>query len=536
MKIYKFGVILLALVYLTGLQGCNDGSVKKKYYPGLIEAYYGNADLTNIKYPEILHSLDDVWDEETGHGSSWSGKYTGYIISPHTGDIKFTMMTDQRATIVISESISMELDNIIPEKTLNVTAVKNEKIPLTVIYMHSEKRPGRLNISWEWEGSPKATVPDSLLVYDSEQAVYFNWLPEPEFDEVDFSVFGKVKSKNRVVYYEEGRFAGWPANNGIWSWGDEIVVGFSLGYFLENPLHHSIDENRGSDAVLARSTDGGETWNFEGRWSGKISKPESGRVNFAHPGLAVRCTSDGFYVSYDRAAKWQGPFLFPDFGYKKITTRTDYIPLSKDECLFFLSYEDKSVMARLEDKVFAVITRDGGQTFERLGNICPDDKYRAVMPSSVKINNGHIVTALRRRYDQPFGYDRPMLSKNWIDAYESKDNGMSWTFLSKVADTDMGKNNGNPPSMIKLDDGRLVVTYGYRAVPYSIRARISSDNGRTWSEEIILRSDCREFDAGYTRTVQRKDGLIVTVYYIPTAERYEQHIEATIWDADSIYE
>ena len=32
-----------------------------------------------------------------------------------------------------------------------------------------------------------------------------------------------------VVYREEGRFAGWPANHGIWAWGDEILVGFSRG-------------------------------------------------------------------------------------------------------------------------------------------------------------------------------------------------------------------------------------------------------------------------------------------------------------------
>ena len=30
------------------------------------------------------------------------------------------------------------------------------------------------------------------------------------------------------VFYEKGRFAGWPANNGIWQWGSEILVGFSL--------------------------------------------------------------------------------------------------------------------------------------------------------------------------------------------------------------------------------------------------------------------------------------------------------------------
>ena len=29
-----------------------------------------------------------------------------------------------------------------------------------------------------------------------------------------------------TVYREAGRYARWPANNGVWIWGDEIVVGF----------------------------------------------------------------------------------------------------------------------------------------------------------------------------------------------------------------------------------------------------------------------------------------------------------------------
>ena len=36
---------------------------------------------------------------------------------------------------------------------------------------------------------------------------------------------------NVLVYKEPGRFGGWPANHGIWSWGNEIVVGFSAAYF-----------------------------------------------------------------------------------------------------------------------------------------------------------------------------------------------------------------------------------------------------------------------------------------------------------------
>ena len=39
--------------------------------------------------------------------------------------------------------------------------------------------------------------------------------------------------RHLVVYAEPGRFAGWPANHGIWSWGDEILVGFSRGTYKD---------------------------------------------------------------------------------------------------------------------------------------------------------------------------------------------------------------------------------------------------------------------------------------------------------------
>lgn len=31
---------------------------------------------------------------------------------------------------------------------------------------------------------------------------------------------------HRVVFREEGMFAGWPSNHGAWQWGDEFLVGF----------------------------------------------------------------------------------------------------------------------------------------------------------------------------------------------------------------------------------------------------------------------------------------------------------------------
>src|SRR6185437_15399049 len=69
--------------------------------------------------------------------------------------------------------------------------------------------------------------------------------------------------KNVVVYREEGRFAGWPANHGIWSWGDEILVGFSRGYYKNLGRRHNIDRDKPEEHLLARSRDGGETWAVE---------------------------------------------------------------------------------------------------------------------------------------------------------------------------------------------------------------------------------------------------------------------------------
>ena len=45
--------------------------------------------------------------------------------------------------------------------------------------------------------------------------------------------------------------------------------------------------------------------------------------------------------------------------------------------------------------------------------------------------------------------------------------------------------------MPKAVSGFLCVIYGYRAQPYGIRAKVSKDNGKTWSKAIILRNDAR---------------------------------------------
>src|SRR4051794_6942400 len=155
-----------------------------------------------------------------------------------------------------------------------------------------------------------------------------------------------------VVSREEGRFAGWPANHGIWSWGDEVLVGFSRGTYRDRGPYHHIDHDRPEEFLLARSRDGGLTWAVErpeppgalvgtpGMRHGTFppdAAPErpgdpDGPIDFAHPDFAMTVRMENsnngvtrYYVSYDRGRRWQGPYRLPLFGQKGVMGRTDYL-------------------------------------------------------------------------------------------------------------------------------------------------------------------------------------------------------------------
>jgi len=344
-------------------------------------------------------------------------------------------------------------------------------------------------------------------------------------------------ARHVIVYREPGRFAGWPANNGAWAWGNELLVGFVLGYYKSNERGHSIDTEKPELSVLARSMDGGETWTLEDPegyvGDGEKPVPSPGGIRFGHPDFVLRVGNhtlmqlrdkEGqFFVSYDRGKTWEGPYLFPSFGFE-LTSRTDYLVTGDKECLVFMSANRPEVQGgNYKDRAFAARTVDGGKTFQFAGWMAGESvDARSVMPSTVRLSDGSLVTALRRKSGGDGKY------KNWIEIFASADEGVTWTSLGQAADTK--DDNGNPPSLARLKDGRLVLTYGYRAKPYGIRAKISNDKGKSWSPEIVLRDDGRSWDLGYTRTLVRPDGKLVTIYYYTTAEIPEQHIAATIWD------
>jgi hypothetical protein len=335
--------------------------------------------------------------------------------------------------------------------------------------------------------------------------------------------------KNVVVYQEAGRFGGWPANNGAWIWGNEIVVGFMQGYFKDKERGHAIDDDRPEVPRFARSLDGGETWKIEtpSFLNGEMKEAEPtdcpGSLDFSAPNSAVsfrmvssRRGFSRFYYSKDRAKTWQGPYKLPTFDRKGIAARTDYLVDGKNQLTAFITASKENGR---EGRVLCIRTTDGGKTWSLVSWVGPEPEGFAIMPSSVRLSPSRILTTVRRKEGD----------RHFIDGWVTDDNGATWKLLGKAVES-TGGSVGNPPSMIQLKDGRLALTYGFRSEPYGIRARLSRDGGKSWGGEIVLRDDAGTWDLGYPRTVQRADGKIVTIYYFNDRKDRERYIAATIWD------
>ncbi|HAM71752.1 MAG TPA: exo-alpha-sialidase [Verrucomicrobiales bacterium] len=345
------------------------------------------------------------------------------------------------------------------------------------------------------------------------------------------------------VYAEPGRFGGWPANHGLWRWENELLVGFSAGYHKDlGPERHNIDRERPEEHLLARSLDGGETWSIENPSlqgaliptgkalhgvppPGLAEKPWTecpGGIDFRHPDFAmtlrmtdVHSGPSRFYVSTNRGHSWSGPFRLPLFGQLGVSARTDYIVEGRHRCLLVLTASKENGR---EGRPFCARTTDGGRSWKFVSWIQESPSGYAIMPSTVSLGGAELLSAIRCRDD----------ARSWIETYRSADRGLHWKLDSTPA-PDLGE--GNPASMIRLADGRVCLTYGHRAAPYGIRARLSRDGGRTWGPEIMLRNDGGGRDIGYPRTTQRPDGKIVTIYYFHDQPQGERYIAATLWSA-----
>ncbi|MBQ9873237.1 MAG: exo-alpha-sialidase [Thermoguttaceae bacterium] len=168
-----------------------------------------------------------------------------------------------------------------------------------------------------------------------------------------------------------------------------------------------------------------------------------------------------------------------------------------DGRLFYIGTE----LWTAERRLGASVSEDDGQTWKVVGIVGTRDGDETRLycePHAVEASDGTIVAFVRNENKNNFDENLQTVSK---------DGGETWSLPTPNGIW------GIPSFLMKLKDGRLLATYGYRRAPLGVQARVSDDNGETWSDPMQIYGDGTSGDLGYPSTVQLDDGSLFTVWY-----------------------
>lgn len=181
-----------------------------------------------------------------------------------------------------------------------------------------------------------------------------------------------------------------------------------------------------------------------------------------------------------------GTLIFLGYGYGKEGRKYNADPKSN-------TWEDG------RSHVYCVRSTDAGKTWKAVltadGKLSPTPHgFRETFP--IIDGDGRIFLMLRTGLGSP------------AFTVSSTNGGQTW---SKVRQAPILAKH---PLPWRLRDGTLVCSYQRRtAPPFGVRARFTSDLGKTWSEEIVLRDDVPVSNAlAEPNTVQFSDGTLFTAF------------------------
>lgn len=287
---------------------------------------------------------------------------------------------------------------------------------------------------------------------------------------------------------------------------------------------------------LIRSSDGGRTWSWpqivmdtpiDDRDAGILETPKGSLLITTFTSLAyqkVRAEAKGWdperlarWDSVERATTaaqrkgllgawmirstdggmtWSAPYRVP------VTSPHGPITLSDGRLL----YAGKAYPE--EGRIGVCESRDDGLTWKWLASIPTRtgdtfENYHEL--HAVEAAGGRLIVHIRNHNKTN---DRETLQS------ESGDGGKTWSEPRAIGVW------GLPSHLLRLSDGRLLMTYGYRRPPRGNQARISEDLGKSWSAPVVL-SDDGTGDLGYPSTVELAKGELLSLWYEARGGRSE---------------
>lgn len=164
-------------------------------------------------------------------------------------------------------------------------------------------------------------------------------------------------------------------------------------------------------------------------------------------------------------------------------------------------------------------SRDGGHNWSEIATIPNYDGYALSEPNLYITESGKIV-CFSRSSKGAANTNNPLIT------IESTDGGVTWG-TPRLSST---INTPNPYSLLRLNNGQVLLTYGYRHRPYGIRAKLLDAECTNIDEapEITIRNDAYGADIGYTSAVQLDDGRVLVVYYFYDEASGPKYIAGTV--------
>ena len=183
------------------------------------------------------------------------------------------------------------------------------------------------------------------------------------------------------------------------------------------------------------------------------------------------------------------------------------IGMAKDRSLLASAYARNGYMLRSDDD---------GRTWQQIAVIA--ENHNEIAP--LHIGGGRWL-AVARTSDPPY-------PNATLDLYVSGDDGRSWNLRERVT-----LHGQHPGHLLLMADGRILLTCGDRRPDHlGVAARISADEGKTWSDPVrVAETPGAKWDEiGYPSSVQRSDGKIITAYY---TNEGGYHMGVVIWEPPS---
>lgn len=167
-----------------------------------------------------------------------------------------------------------------------------------------------------------------------------------------------------------------------------------------------------------------------------------------------------------------------------------------------------------------------GEDPRRMGDFCEipmprKEREEGVLfcePHAVQLRSGRILVMIRAQKEGLFT----------VYVCKSDDGGKTFSEPERLRVPE-GEFEGSPPHLLETSGGDVVLTYGCRKAPFGQRARVSRDGGESWSREIVLRADGKNWDLGYPATAECADGSLLTVYYQALPQDINRSILYTKW-------